>query len=125
MHFEVACTEEIAREHYPQSVIKGDANVLIFPDLTSGNIGYQLAKKLGRAEVLGPILLGLRRPVNVLPPATTAADIVNLAAITAVSSTGDYAEAVASAAFAAPREARTPSAIEPASAMHELIATPR
>jgi malate dehydrogenase (oxaloacetate-decarboxylating)(NADP+) len=84
MHLEAAVTEEIVREHYPHSVIKGDANVLIFPDLTSGNIGYQLARRIGRAEVIGPILMGLRRAVNVLPPASTAAEIVNLAAITAV-----------------------------------------
>jgi malate dehydrogenase (oxaloacetate-decarboxylating)(NADP+) len=85
MHLETAMVEEIARELYPHSRIKGDANVLIFPDLASGNIGYQLAKRIGRAEVIGPILMGLRRPVNVLAHATTASEIVNLAAITAVS----------------------------------------
>jgi malate dehydrogenase (oxaloacetate-decarboxylating)(NADP+) len=85
MHLETALAEEIAREHYPHSRIQGDANVLVFPDLTSGNIGYQIAKRIGRAEVIGPILMGLRRPVHVLTPAATAAEIVNLAAITAVS----------------------------------------
>ena len=84
MHLEAAVTPEIVREHYPHSVIRGDANVLIFPDLTSGNIGYQLARRIGRAEVIGPILMGLSRAVNVLPPASTAAEIVNIAAITAV-----------------------------------------
>jgi phosphate acetyltransferase len=58
--------------------------VLVFPDLTSGNIGYQLARRIGRAEVIGPILMGLRRAVNVLPPASTVTEIVNIAAITAV-----------------------------------------
>jgi malate dehydrogenase (oxaloacetate-decarboxylating)(NADP+) len=82
MHLETAIVEEVVREHYPQSRIRGDANVLIFPDLTSGNIGYQIARRLGRAEVIGPILMGLRRPVNVLTPGTTAPDIVNLAAVT-------------------------------------------
>jgi len=84
MHLETAVMEEIVREYYPHSRIRGDANVLIFPDLTSGNIGYQIARRIGRAEVIGPILMGMRRPVSVLTPATTAADIVNLAAITAV-----------------------------------------
>jgi malate dehydrogenase (oxaloacetate-decarboxylating)(NADP+) len=84
MHLESALVEEIARENYPHSRIKGDANVLIFPDLASGNIGYQLAKRIGRAEVIGPILMGLRKPVNVLAHATSASEIVNLAAITAV-----------------------------------------
>jgi malate dehydrogenase (oxaloacetate-decarboxylating)(NADP+) len=127
MHLESAICPEVVRDHYPQSAIKGDANVLIFPDLTSGNIGYQLAKNLGRAEVIGPMLLGLRRPVSVLPPATTAADIVNLAAITAVSSENGYAGAPAGVrrAAAARVDASTRSAIDPASAMQELIATPR
>jgi malate dehydrogenase (oxaloacetate-decarboxylating)(NADP+) len=85
MHLDTAVVEEIVREHYPHSRIKGDANVLIFPDLTSGNIGYKLVQRLGRAEAIGPVLMGFRRPVNVLPHGITVADIVNIAAITAVS----------------------------------------
>ncbi len=84
MHLDTAVVEEIVRTNYPHSRIKGDANVLIFPDLTSGNIGYKLVQRLGRAEVIGPILMGMRRPVNVLGHGTTVSDIVNLAAITAV-----------------------------------------
>jgi malate dehydrogenase (oxaloacetate-decarboxylating)(NADP+) len=94
MHMETALNEDIARDHFPHSRIKGDANVLVFPDLTSGNIGYQLAKGIGRAEVIGPILMGLRRPVNVVAPSATAADIVNVAAITAVA-VEDRAEVLA------------------------------
>jgi malate dehydrogenase (oxaloacetate-decarboxylating)(NADP+) len=84
MHLDTAVVEEIVRMNYPHSRIKGDANVLIFPDLTSGNIGYKLVQRLGRAEAVGPILMGMRRPVNVLAHGTTVSDIVNLTAITAV-----------------------------------------
>jgi malate dehydrogenase (oxaloacetate-decarboxylating)(NADP+) len=97
MHLEPALVEEIAREYYPHSRIQGNANVLIFPDLASGNIGYQMARRVGRAEVIGPILMGMRRPVNVLTPAATAADIVTLAAITAVAAeaAGEKLDAIA------------------------------
>jgi malate dehydrogenase (oxaloacetate-decarboxylating)(NADP+) len=84
MHLDSAVVEEIVREHYPHSRIKGDANVLVFPNLAAGNIGYKLVQRLGTAEMIGPILLGVRHPVSVLQHGTTVADIVNLAAITAV-----------------------------------------
>jgi malate dehydrogenase (oxaloacetate-decarboxylating)(NADP+) len=84
MHVDPAVLEELVRTHYPASRIRGDANVLIFPDLASGNIGYKLVQRLGRAETIGPLLMGMRHPVSVLPPEATASDIVNIAAITAV-----------------------------------------
>ena len=86
MHVDPALVEDIAVENYPHSPIRGDANVLIFPDLASGNIGYKLVHRLGRAEAIGPIIMGLRHPVAVLQPGCTVTDIVNLAAITAVAS---------------------------------------
>jgi len=85
MHLDTAVVEEIVTKNYPHSRIKGDANVLVFPDLTSGNIGYKLVQRLGNAEAIGPILLGVRKPVNVLQHGMTVADIVNVAAITAMS----------------------------------------
>jgi malate dehydrogenase (oxaloacetate-decarboxylating)(NADP+) len=85
MHLDTAVVEEIVAQNYPHSRIKGNANVLIFPDLTSGNIGYKLVQRLGHADAIGPILMGMRKPVNVLQHGMSVADIVNVAAITAVS----------------------------------------
>jgi malate dehydrogenase (oxaloacetate-decarboxylating)(NADP+) len=100
MHLDTAVVEEIVRENYPHSRIRGDANVLIFPSLEAGNIGYKLVHRLGRAEAIGPVLMGMRKPVTVLQHGTTVADIVNLAAITAVA-----AEMYAPMAPAAPAPA--------------------
>ena len=71
-----------AAEDYPFSAVAGKANVLIFPDLTSGNISYKLLRELGGAVALGPIVVGLDAPVNVLAVGSTVSDIVNMAAIT-------------------------------------------
>jgi malate dehydrogenase (oxaloacetate-decarboxylating)(NADP+) len=84
MHVDTALDVEVAERNYPHSRIKGNANVLIFPDLTSGNIGFKLVQRLGRADVIGPILMGMREPVNVLAHDTDVAQIVNLASITAL-----------------------------------------
>ncbi|HOG28953.1 MAG TPA: NADP-dependent malic enzyme [Vicinamibacterales bacterium] len=84
MHLDTAVVEEIVEKNYPHSRIKGDANVLVFPDLTSGNIGYKLVQRLGNADAIGPLLMGMRKPVNVLQHGMTVAEIVNVAAITAV-----------------------------------------
>ena len=103
MHLDTAVVEEIVTKNYPHSRIKGDANVLVFPDLTSGNIGYKLVQRLGNAEAIGPILMGMKKPVNVLQHGMTVAEIVNLAAITAVSFD---LQAVADRAAAVPAGAR-------------------
>jgi malate dehydrogenase (oxaloacetate-decarboxylating)(NADP+) len=84
MHLDTAVAPDIVSANYPHSRIKGDANVLIFPDLNSGNIGYKLVQRLGRADVIGPILMGMRRPVNVLQHGSTASEVVNTTAITVV-----------------------------------------
>ncbi len=106
MHLDTAVVEEIVRDNYPHSRIKGDANVLIFPDLTAGNIGYKLVQRLGRAETVGPVLMGMRRPVNVLAHGTTVSDIVNLTAITAVEA-GMFGTAVPSSGPREPELVRT------------------
>jgi malate dehydrogenase (oxaloacetate-decarboxylating)(NADP+) len=81
---DTALVPEIAEAYFPQSQIRGDANVLIFPNAQSGNISLKLVQRLAGGEVIGPILMGLRKPVNVLNYYTTVSEIVNIAAITAV-----------------------------------------
>ncbi len=93
MHVDAALVEDIARENYPHSAIHGDANVLVFPGLSAANIGYKLVHRLGRADAIGPILMGIRRPIGVLQPGSTVNDIVNLAAITSITSDLEAAEA--------------------------------
>ncbi|MFT4978362.1 MAG: malate dehydrogenase (oxaloacetate-decarboxylating)(NADP+), partial [Myxococcota bacterium] len=71
-----------ARADFPFSDIAGRANVLIFPDLASGNIAYKLLRELGGATAVGPIIVGLGKTVNALALGSTVADIVNMSAIT-------------------------------------------
>ncbi len=80
----VALDPELTAAQYPFSLLKGDANVFIFPDLQSGNISYKLLNKLGGAEAVGPILMGMSKPVHVLQRGDDVADIVNMAAVAVV-----------------------------------------
>lgn len=75
---------EIAQRKAPNSVIKGEANVLIFPDINSGNIGCKLVERLAKAELYGPICQGLERPINDLSRGCSVAGIVGTITITAV-----------------------------------------
>jgi malate dehydrogenase (oxaloacetate-decarboxylating)(NADP+) len=81
MQADTAVWPDLATAHFPFSAIQGDANVLVFPDLTSGNIAYKLLKHLGGAEVIGPILVGMARPVHVLHQSSEVSDIVHLTAL--------------------------------------------
>ncbi len=81
MQADTAVTPEIINEIYPFSGLKGGANVLICPDLTSANISYKLLTHLGGATAIGPILLGIRKPVYLLIPGNEVNDIVNITAM--------------------------------------------
>jgi malate dehydrogenase (oxaloacetate-decarboxylating)(NADP+) len=84
MQADTAVTPEIIEETYPFSSLKGGANVLVFPNLEAGNIAYKLLSRIGGAEAIGPILMGLSQPVHVLQRGAEVTDIVNMAAIAAV-----------------------------------------
>ena len=79
---DTAVNPETAKRVFPFSKIQGDANVLIFPDLTSGNMAYKLLRELVGATAVGPLLVGLSKPVNVLPVGSDVADIINITALT-------------------------------------------
>ncbi len=80
MQADVAVVPELIEEHYPFSKVK-DANVLVFPDLDSANVAYKLLQRLGDAEAIGPILLGMGAPIQVLSTGATVREIAHMAAI--------------------------------------------
>ncbi len=82
MQADTALVPEIMEESYPFCEIKGGANVLIFPDLQSANICYKMMQRIGGAEAIGPILVGMNKPINVLQRSADVEEIVNMAMIT-------------------------------------------
>jgi len=84
MMADTAVVPEILERDYPFSSLKGGANVLIFPNLDSANIAYKLLMRVGGAEAIGPILMGLSKPAHVLPRGAEVEDIVNSTAIAVV-----------------------------------------
>jgi len=84
MQADTALDAEILRESYPFAALEEPANVLIFPNLSAGNIAYKLLNHLGGATAIGPILVGMRRPVHVLEKGADIQEIVNMAAVAVV-----------------------------------------
>lgn len=84
MQADVAVTLELLEKDYPFSSLKRNANILIFPDLNSANVAYKLMGRIGEAEIIGPILMGMAKPVHVLQQGAEVTDIVNMTAICAV-----------------------------------------
>ncbi len=88
MQVDAALVPELRNELFPFSSLKDEANVLVFPTLDAANISYKLLQRMAHAELVGPVLLGMNKPVNVLQLGASVGDIVNLAAMTALRAQG-------------------------------------
>jgi phosphate acetyltransferase len=83
MQLDAAIIEEVGKLKAPESKVAGKANVLVFPSLEAGNIGYKLVQRLAGAEAIGPVLQGMAAPINDLSRGCSVTDIVNMVAVTA------------------------------------------
>lgn len=84
LQLDAAIVESVGTKKAPGSTVAGKANVLVFPDLQAGNIGYKLVQRLAGAEAIGPVCQGFAKPINDLSRGCSVEDIVNVVAITAV-----------------------------------------
>ena len=84
LQVDAAIIPEVSKSKAPGSIVEGNANVLIFPDLNAGNIGYKLTQRLAKAEAYGPLCQGIAKPVNDLSRGCSVDDIAGVVAITAV-----------------------------------------
>jgi malate dehydrogenase (oxaloacetate-decarboxylating)(NADP+) len=83
---DIALNPDVLEKAYPFSTLRGGANILIFPDLNAANIAYKLLMKVGGAEAIGPVLMGMSKPVYVLPRGSEEEDVVNITAMAVVDS---------------------------------------
>ncbi len=90
LQLDASIIPSVANQKAPKSEIAGKANILIFPDLNAGNIGYKLVQRLAKAEAYGPITQGIKKPVNDLSRGCSSDDIVGVVAITAVQANKEY-----------------------------------
>lgn len=84
LQFDAAVVDSIGKKKAPESSVAGRANVLVFPDLQAGNIGYKIAQRMGKAEAVGPVVQGLKKPLFDLSRGCSVDDIVNTSAIAAL-----------------------------------------
>lgn len=84
LQLDASIVESVGKKKAPASNVAGKANVLVFPDLNAGNIGYKLVQRLAKAEAYGPVLQGIAKPVNDLSRGCSAEDIAGVIAITSV-----------------------------------------
>ncbi len=84
LQLDAALIDKVGRQKAPGSTVAGKANVLIFPDIQSGNIGYKLVQRFANAEAIGPICQGFAKPINDLSRGCSVEDIVNVVAVTCV-----------------------------------------
>ena len=84
MQADTAVIPEIREKQFPFSTLQGKPNVLIFPGLEAGNIAYKLMARIGQATVIGPVLMGMKKPIHVLQTGATVDDIINMTAIAVV-----------------------------------------
>jgi malate dehydrogenase (oxaloacetate-decarboxylating)(NADP+) len=93
MQGDLALNEALRERYVPDTVLKGEANLLIFPNLEAANLSMTLLKEMTNALAVGPILMGTRAPAHILAPSTTSRGIVNMAAIAASEAVALEAEA--------------------------------
>jgi phosphate acetyltransferase len=84
LQFDAAFVPSIGASKSPGSDVAGHANVMIFPDLDAGNIGYKIAQRIGGCTAIGPVLQGLAKPANDLSRGCSADDVVNMIAVSAL-----------------------------------------
>ena len=84
VQFDAAILEEIRAKKYPKSSFKGSSKILIFPDLNAGNIGYKIAQRWGNFSAMGPIIVGINKPINDLSRGSTVQNVFDSAIVTAI-----------------------------------------